>query len=539
MVQKAIPREVVEQVMQQYDCSEDNAKRACLEAEQSYEERLGEVLGSTADEKETSKKPPSTFIPTQIKEYLDKYVIGQQVYKKRLAIAAAYHFATVKAKYEKSDFFEGVNVKRFRKKNTLIAGPSGSGKTYCVEVLGDLLGVPVNIVDATDYTESGYVGKSADDMIRELITLAPGENKGEKAEYINRYGGLIFIDEMDKKAKEGQHIGSDVSREGFQRAVLKLIERKSVSIDDPNSPASQIQDIVDQQRGLGGKTKKTTLSTENILFVLGGSFQRPNDSMESIVKKRINSKSGKINEDGSLSISGFTTGVVGKGKSDFRNYYKEATEDDYIRFGIIPELVGRTPIRTYVNALSKNDLVRIMTKTEDSILDQYKMEFSLFGVGVEFTPESINIVAEIAEKKKTGARALVSAWESILTDFQYQLPAGNVDKFVVTKDICKHPQDELLKLLEQSPVFDFVHRFQLEYGVAIKFSDKAIAFIEKYAKNNGMQISDSLDTLMAGAPALNYMNVQDEFIIEPNMLEDEKFFDKMYVDWHKKQISTL
>jgi ATP-dependent protease Clp ATPase subunit len=373
-------------------------------------------------------------------------------------------------------------------------------------------------------------------MIRDLINMAPGDSKREKAEFINRFGGLIFIDEMDKKAKEGNMVGVDVSREGFQRAVLKLIERKQVSIDDPNSPSSQIQELVDQQRGISGSKKKSMISTENILFVLGGSFQRPHDSMESIVKKRLDNKSGRLKEDGSLTVSGFATPNIMHNKDKYRNYYKDAIEDDYIRFGLIPELVGRAPIRTYVNPLSKNDLVRIMTETEDSILNQYKLEFKLYGIQIDFTQDAIEYVAEKAEKKKTGARALVSEWESILTDFQYTLPGTNFKKIEVNEEICSHPKDQLLKLFEKTPVYDFIDRFKNEYGIDLSFTEEAVGYVEKYAKEQDLQISAAIDKLMSGAPALNYINLKGEFKVEADMLKDEKYFDRIYVEWHKQQM---
>lgn len=539
MVQKAVPKEEIDKIVKEYGCTLEKAAEAYLEKEDAREEIYKAILGEPGQQEETEEPPASSsLIPHEIKEHLDKYVIGQEDYKKRLAIAASYHFAMVKARYSNEDLLGGFNVKRFRKKNTLIAGPSGSGKTYCVEVLGDLLNVPVNVVDATDYTESGYVGKSADDMVRELISMAPGESRRDKAEFINRYGGLIFIDEMDKKAKEGNMVGVDVSREGFQRAVLKLVERKQVAIDDPMSPSSQIQELVDQQRGIKSSKKKTMISTENILFVLGGSFQRPHEGIEAIVKKRLDNKSGRFKEDGSLTVSGFTPESGGLKTKKYESYYKDANEEDYIRFGLIPELVGRTPIRAYVNALSKNDLVRIMTETEDSILNQYKLEFKLFNIDIEFTEDAIEEVAERAEKKKTGARALVSEWESILTGFQFELPGKNIKTFKVTGVVCRKPQDELLKLMERSPVLDFIERFVRNYGFKLRFTDEAVQYVEDYAKRNGMQVSNSLERLLAGAPALNYMNIKDEFVIEPHMLEDEKFFDRMYVEWHQKQMPS-
>lgn len=220
-----ISKEAREKIGADYHCSEEEAAKAYLDGQ----DRANEAFKSYLDERFGPQKSlkneaaPRIFTPKEIKIHLDKYVIGQEEYKKRLAIAAAYHFAMVKHLCEHPD---DSTVNRFRKKNTVIAGPSGSGKTYCVEVLGDLLQIPTLIIDATDYTEAGFVGKSADDMIRELIDLAPGSNRKEQAQFISKYGGLIFIDEIDKKAKDGTLIGHDISREGFQRSVLKLIERK-------------------------------------------------------------------------------------------------------------------------------------------------------------------------------------------------------------------------------------------------------------------------------------------------------------------------
>jgi ATP-dependent protease Clp ATPase subunit len=193
MTQKTIPRQTVEKIAEEYGCSYDEAVNAYLKADNSFSETLTQLLGSPGKEN-VRKAPIPRLTPKQIKEHLDKYIIGQEDYKKRLAIAASYHFALVKAKKESESLLSGFDVKRFRKKNTLISGPSGSGKTYSAEVLGDLLNVPVHIVDATDYTEAGYVGKNAEDMVRELVGMAPGESKRERIDFINNNGGLIFID---------------------------------------------------------------------------------------------------------------------------------------------------------------------------------------------------------------------------------------------------------------------------------------------------------------------------------------------------------
>ncbi|MBW2623102.1 MAG: AAA family ATPase, partial [Deltaproteobacteria bacterium] len=343
LVKVSIPSEVLEKIMKDYGVDEAIASRAFLDAQDSaneaFQENLEKRLGSPLNPNQNSESfKVSIYTPREIKVHLDKFVIGQEEYKKRVAIAAAYHFAMLKYLHDNP---EQTKVRRFRKKNTITAGPSGSGKTYCIEVLGDLLEVPTLIVDATDYTEAGYVGKSADDMIRELIDLAPGSSRKEQANFVSTYGGLIFIDEIDKKAKDNILIGHDISREGFQRAVLKLIERKPVSIDNPLSPASQIQEAMDRQRGVEADKTENMISTENILFILGGSFERPQNNLESIVKKRLTNQSGSRREDGSFVIQGFSTAEEWeKDREKYRNYFEEATAEDYIQFGIIPELVG-------------------------------------------------------------------------------------------------------------------------------------------------------------------------------------------------------
>ncbi|MCP4159886.1 MAG: AAA domain-containing protein, partial [Deltaproteobacteria bacterium] len=458
-MKKEIPREKLEKIISDYNCSKEDAIQAFLyagvKAEEAYDNELDSLLGN-------SRKSFNIRIlsPSEIKLHLDKYVIGQEQYKKRLAIAAAYHFAMVK--YISENPLENI-VKRFRKKNTLTAGPSGSGKTYSVEVLGDLLQVPTLLVDATDYTEAGFVGKSADDMIRELIDLAPGKNRIEKARYISECGGLIFIDEFDKKAREPGYTGHDISRVGFQRSVLKLIERKQVSIDYPNSPAAQIKELM----GKGGKSDNSDnmISTENILFILGGSFERILNNLDSIIENRIVHKNN-LSKDNVPKIRGFSAeSEENLDKKKPKNYIKEAIGDDYIKFGLIPEIVGRFPIRTYVNRLSKNNLVRIMKDTEDSILDQYELEFKLFDIKLTFTDESIAYVAESAENSNVGARALVNIWEDILTEFQYELPGSSIKHLTISEEVCNKPKDELLKMLKISPFEDYIDYFKREYGI--------------------------------------------------------------------------
>lgn len=525
----SIPREEIERIKKQYDCDEARAIKAFLDArkisDNVFEEELTRQLGA---KKSDEKWKTPIYTPRQIKEHLDKYVISQEKYKRRLSIAAAFHFAIL---HHLDQSGEENQVKRFRKKNTIIAGPSGSGKTYSVEVLGDLLEVPTLIVDATDYTEAGYVGKSSDDMIRELIDMAPGSARQEKADYVNRHGGIIFIDEIDKKAKDKGLMGHDISREGFQRAVLKLIERKHVSIENPYSPAGQFREAMrNQQRG---KKQDNMISTEKILFIVGGSFQRHAQDLETIVKERMRHQGGRIREDGSFMVVGFGDDKTGKKKQDIWNYYKEADADDYIRFGLLPELVGRIPIRSYVNLLSKNDLVRIMRDTEDSIINQYEQEFQAFGIDLDIAESAIEFVAEQAENKKTGARALVSVWENILTDFQFELPGSHFKELSVTDELCKKPNDALLDMLKRSPFLDFIESFKKEFGIELVIDEKIEKYVTDYAKEKEMQVSDALKELLKKAPTLNYMNIKKKYKLTRRMLENPKYFDELFTRWHR------
>lgn len=528
----SVPKEEIDRIMKQYECSEAQAIKAYLDAQEVskavIEEELTRQLGEKKEGKE--EKKVRIFTPRQVKAHLDKYVIGQEEYKKRLSIAAAFHFAMLDH-LEKQ--VEEPVVKRFRKKNTLISGPSGSGKTYCAEVLGDLLEVPTLIVDSTDYTESGYVGKSADDMVRELIDMAPGSGRQEKADFINRYGGIIFVDEIDKKAKDTHLVGHDVSREGFQRAVLKLIERKYVNIDNPMSPASHIKDMVSQQRGLPYRLRRNMISTEKILFIVGGSFQRLHNDLESLVKDRLKHASGRIREDGSFMVLGFGDMEPEEKFKSIQNYYKEADADDYIRFGLIPELVGRIPIRSYVNLLSRNDLVRIMKDTEDSIIHQYQLEFESFGINVIFEDSAIEYMAGLAENKKTGARALVSVWENVLTDFQFELPGSNFKELLVTEELCRAPKDALLKMLERSPFVDYIENFRQEYGIELVMDAAVQSFVEEYAAKEGISRPEALKQLLKKASALNYMNIKGKFNVTKEMLADGRYFDDMFTGWYQ------
>jgi hypothetical protein len=180
-----------------------------------------------------------------------------------------------------------------------------------------------------------------------------------------------------------------------------------------------------------------------------------------------------------------------------------------------------------------------MQETEDSILNQYELEFKLFGIDLEFTPDAVEYIAEKAENKKTGARALVSVWENILTDFQFELPGTNFSKLDVTRKLCERPKDELLKMLERSPFADFVENFKKEYGVELILDEDIQSYIEQYAHQNNVQISETLKKLFFGASALNYMGIREPYKVTREMVQDEKYFDKLFARWYKDQKKKL
>lgn len=542
-----VPREEIDRVRREYGCQEPEAINAVLKARMAADTAYADSIASTLGLAD-GEAPPDVklYLPSQIKERLDRYVIGQEDYKKRLSIAASYHFALTCALKSgldaRGERLKSVGaVRRFRKKNTMVAGPSGSGKTYCAEILGDFLETPTLIVDSTDYTEVGYVGKSADDMVRELIQLAPGSTKEAKADYVNFNGGIVFIDEIDKKAKDGRAIGHDVAREGFQRAVLKLIERKTVSIEDPMSPAGQLREFIDRQRPSSDPNArarpKGMVSTENILFILGGSFARANENLESIIRKRLDSGSRRAALDGSITVTGFTPTPLDHDGIGSRDFYRFAEARDYIDFGLIPELVGRAPMRTYANLISKSDLIRIMTETDDSVIEQYRLEFALFGIDLSFDRSAIEWIAAKAENQQTGARALVSVFETLLTDFQYELPGSNFTELKITAETCSAPRDALLTMLERSPFVEFAGKIKRDHGIDIEFDKKTEEIFLEMARASGAQVATLIESKLAGIDALKFMDWKGVFRVTPQVARDPEYFARLFVEWRQARSS--
>jgi len=335
------------------------------------------------------------FTPKELKAVLDDFVIGQEEAKKVFAVSVYNHYKRIFKQHTVEN-----DDTQIQKSNVLFIGPTGSGKTLMAQTLAKFLNVPIAIADATSLTEAGYVGEDVENILTRLLQVADGDVK--KAEQ-----GIIFIDEIDKIARMGENrsITRDVSGEGVQQALLKIIEGSQVNISPKGGRKHPNQDF-------------SQIDTTNILFICGGAF----DGLEEIIKRRIGNNTLGFNQDK-------------RGKEEEEKILELVEPDDLVSYGLIPELIGRLHAIATLNQITKEDMVKILTEPKNSIVKQYKKLFAIDDVELEFEEEALLAIADLALKRKTGARGLRTIMEEIMLDVMYELPELSGYKVIITEDV--------------------------------------------------------------------------------------------------------